>query len=85
MRDSRQMRLNINGVEWRKCDRCESWTDKLICNCFEEKMNKDLKKILSSNRKSYNHLIFISPYGRQTGMSGLGLDINKFALRGKNE
>lgn len=78
--------MNINGVEWIKCDRCESWrTSNIFCSCFEKKINKDLQKILSSNRKNYNHLILISPHGRQVGMSSLGININKFAIRGKSE
>ena len=77
------MKMNIDGVEWRKCDRCESWTCKIFCDCINKKINKDLKKFMNSMRKRNDHLIMISPHGKERqGMSCMNINIDKFALRG---
>ena len=80
------MRMNIDGVEWKMCDRCESWTDKIFCNCFEKKMNENLAKIINSNRKQNNHLIMVVPYGRErSGISSCGIDMSMFAFHAVSE
>lgn len=73
------MIININGVEWRECDRCGLWINKTFCDCLSKKMDKELERLMSSMRKQNNHLIMISQYGKeQRGMSCMNINISKF-------